>query len=94
MPFYNFSELVQLVCRYTYIDSDDANGIRLGRYENEIVDGRGDRYNEFYLGVNLFFYGHKFKWQTGLQFAELEDSADDGGKYRGWGIGTGLRFYW
>jgi phosphate-selective porin OprO and OprP len=94
MPFYNISELVQLVGRYTYIDSDDANGIRLGRYENEIVDGRGDRYNELYLGVNLFFYGHKFKWQTGLQFARLQDNAEDGGEYRGWGIGTGVRFSW
>jgi phosphate-selective porin OprO/OprP len=94
MPFYNLSELIQVVARYTYIDSDDENGIRLGRYENQIVDGRGDEYNEFYLGLNLFFYGHKFKWQTGLQFAQLDDSADDGGKYDGWGIGTGLRFSW
>ncbi|WP_188109703.1 porin [Pseudohalioglobus sediminis] len=94
MPFYNVSELVQLVVRYTYIDSDEANGVRLGRYENEIVDGRGDQYDELYLGFNLFFYGHKLKLQSGLQFAELKDRAGDGGRYRGWGIGTGLRISW
>ena len=66
MPFYNVSELVQFVARYTYLDSEDANGLRLGRYESSVVEGRGDRYDEIYLGLNLFFYGHKFKWQTGL----------------------------
>jgi phosphate-selective porin OprO/OprP len=46
------------------------------------------------VGANLFFYGHKLKWQTGLQYATLDDSADDGGEYTGWGITTGLRMYW
>lgn len=94
MPFYNVSDLVQLVGRYTYVESDKHNGLRLGRYENVVVDGRGDEYQEFYLGLNLFFYDHKFKWQTGLQFSELIDDAKDGGKYDGWGITTGLRFSW
>lgn len=94
MPFYNHSELLQFVLRYTWLDSDGENGLRLGRYENEIVAGRGDRYEELYLGLNLFFHGHRFKWQTGLQYAEMDDAAGDGGTYRGWGIGTGLRLYW
>lgn len=94
MPFYNVSEVTQLVARYTYVDSDDENGIRLGRYENVIVDGRGDEYNEFYLGLNFFFYGHELKWQSGIQFAQLDDSAEDGGRYRGWGISTALRLSW
>jgi phosphate-selective porin OprO and OprP len=94
MPFYNASDLVQLVGRYTYVESDDHNGLRLGRYENVVVDGRGNEYQEIYLGLNLFFYGHKFKWQTGLQFSELIDDAEDGGKFDGWGITTGLRFSW
>ena len=94
MPFYKVSGRVQLVGRYTYVESDEHNGLRLGRYENAVVDGRGDEYQEVYLGVNLFFYGHKFKWQTGLQFSELIDDAEDGGRYDGWGITTGLRFSW
>jgi phosphate-selective porin OprO/OprP len=42
----------------------------------------------------VYFYGHKFKWQTGLQYASMKDDADDGGEYKGWGLSTGLRFYW
>jgi phosphate-selective porin OprO/OprP len=94
MPFYNTSELVQWVLRYTYIESDEPNGVRLGRYHGEIEAGRGDKYSEIYAGINLFFYGHKLKWQTGLEYATLDDDADDGGDHDGWGITTGLRIYW
>lgn len=94
MPFYNVTDRVQLLFRYTWLDSDGDNGVRLGRYENEVVDGRGDRYSEYYLGANLFLHGHKLKWQTGLQYTTLEDSAGDGGEYRGWGLTTGLRLFW
>ena len=94
MPFYDITQHFQLVLRYTYLKSDDNNGVRLGRYENEIVKGRGDEYNEIYSGLNVFFYGHKLKWQTGLQYSNMKDSAGDGGEYEGWGLTTGLRVYW
>jgi phosphate-selective porin OprO/OprP len=94
MPYYSFTGMTQLVLRYTYLDSDGANGLRLNRYENRAVSGRGDEYNEYFAGMNLFFYGHKFKWQTGLQYTTMDDAADDGGEYDGWGLTTGLRFYW
>ena len=94
MPFYDISPRYQLVLRYTYVTSADENGVRLPRYESRIVDGRGKQYNEIYLGFNVFFYGHKFKWQTGVDYAVMEDSAADGGEYRGYGLNTGLRFYW
>lgn len=94
MPYYSISECLQLVFRYTYISSDGDNGIRLQRYNKDIVSGRGDEYNEAYAGVNIYFYRHKLKWQTGLQYADMGDSADDGGSSRGWGLTTGLRAYW
>jgi phosphate-selective porin OprO/OprP len=94
MPFYSFSEVQQVVLRYTYLDSSDDNGLRLGRYEREIVSDKGNRYNELYLGYNVFIYGHKLKWQTGLQYTKMEDDADDSGEYQGWGLTTGLRIYW
>ena len=96
MPVYSFSEYQQVVLRYTYMDSSDDNGLRLGRYEREVVSGKGDRYNEVYMGYNLFIYGQKLKWQTGLQFTKMDDNADDDnkGKYTGWGLTTGLRMYW
>ena len=94
MPFYNVTKHIQPVFRYTYLHSDEHNGLRLGRYENRIINNRGDEYNEIYGGLNIFFYGHKFKWQTGLQYAKMKDSADDGGTYDGWGLSTGLRLSW
>jgi phosphate-selective porin OprO/OprP len=94
MPFYDFTTLVQGVLRYTYVASNGDNGVRLGRYEDRIVEGKGNKYNEIYAGANLFFYGHKLKWQTGLQYTTMADSADDGGEYQGWGLTTGLRLSW
>ncbi|MGI9264803.1 MAG: porin [Gammaproteobacteria bacterium] len=94
MPFYNFTPKHQLVARYTWIVSDDNNGVRLGRYENEIVSGKGDEYREIFAGYNWFFYGHKFKWQTGLQYTEMDDDDLGDGEYEGWGVTTALRIYW
>jgi phosphate-selective porin OprO/OprP len=94
MPYYNLSDAVQLVARYTYVDSDDPNGVRFQRYESELVSGRGDKYREAYAGVNYYFYGHKLKLQTGLQYADMDDRALDGGAYTGWSWTTGFRISW
>jgi phosphate-selective porin OprO and OprP len=94
MPYYNISSRLQLVSRYTHVQSDDSNGVRLPLYENTVVNGRGDEYNEIYLGLNYYFYGHKLKVQTGVQYADLQDSANDGGEYSGWAWTTGLRISW
>lgn len=104
MPFYRFNDRHQVVLRYTWVTSADDNGVRFNRYERNIVDDnkaagiyqndRGDRYNELLAGYNLFFYGHKLKWQTALQYTTMADSADDGGEYDGWGLTTGLRMSW
>jgi phosphate-selective porin OprO/OprP len=94
MPFVNLTDAFQLLTRYTRIVSDDANGIRLATYENRVVAGRGDEYDEIYLGANYFFYGHKLKLQTGLQWADMNDRANDGGAYAGVSWTTGLRIGW
>ena len=94
MPFYDFNPYIQVVLRYTYLSSAKDNGLRLPRYESRITDGRGNEYSEIYTGLNVYFYGHKFKWQTGLEYADMRDNADDGGEYQGWGVNTGLRLYW
>jgi phosphate-selective porin OprO/OprP len=94
MPFYDLGDSVQLVARYTYLESDDANGVRFGRYENEIESGRGDEYREAYVGMNYYWYGHKLKLQTGLQYADMRDRAADGGAYTGWSWTTGFRISW
>lgn len=94
MPFVNVTGKLQIATRYTFLDSQDPNGIRLATYENGIVPGRGDRFNEFYAGANYYFYGHKLKLQSGLQFDDMNDSANDGGAYNGVSWITGLRIGW
>ncbi len=94
MPFYNVTPAFQLVGRYTLVKSDEPNGVRLATYENTVVAGRGDRYRDFYAGANYYFYGHRLKLQTGLQWAKMRDRADDGGAYSGVAWTSGVRVGW
>jgi phosphate-selective porin OprO/OprP len=94
MPFVNASGKLQFVGRYTFLDSDDPNGIELGTYEDRVVSGRGDRYQELYLGANYYFYGHRLKLQSGVQWGDMRDLASDGGAYSGVAWTTGLRVGW
>jgi phosphate-selective porin OprO/OprP len=94
MPFVNATKNLQFVGRYTLVKSDGPNGVRLATYESGIVPGRGDRYDEAYGGANYYFYGHKLKLQTGVQWADMEDRANDGGAYSGVAWVTGLRIGW
>ena len=94
MPFYNISDGLQFVGRYTFVTSRDVNGVRLNRYERQLVRGLGDRYNEIYFGLNYYLYGHKLKLQSGIQFADMRDRADDGGAYSGVAWTTGFRMSW
>jgi phosphate-selective porin OprO/OprP len=94
MPFVNLTDKLQFVGRYTFLESDQPNGVRLGTYENRVVPGRGDQYNEMYVGANYYFYGHKLKLQSGVQFADMNDRANDGGAYSGVAWTTGLRIGW
>jgi phosphate-selective porin OprO/OprP len=94
MPFVNVTDKLQAVGRYTFIDSRNPNGIRFGTYESRIVPGRGDEYNELYIGANYYLYSHRLKLQTGLQWADMNDRANDGGEYSGVSWTTGLRVGW
>jgi phosphate-selective porin OprO/OprP len=94
MPFLNVTEKIQTVGRYTRVSSEDPNGVRFGTYESRIVTGRGDEYNELYLGANYYLYGHRLKLQTGVQWVDMNDRADDGGEYSGVAWTTGLRIGW
>jgi len=94
MPYYQQSKSIQWVGRYTYINSKDENGVRLARYESSVTSGRGDNYQEVYAGVNWLANGHKFKLQAGVQYSTMDDKANDGGEYSGWGVNLALRTYW
>jgi phosphate-selective porin OprO/OprP len=47
MPFYNIASNFQAVARWTYLKGEQVNSVRLAAYENIVVPGRGDEYNEF-----------------------------------------------
>jgi phosphate-selective porin OprO/OprP len=94
MPFVNATRHLQFVVRYTFLESTDPGGLRLATYENSVVAGRGDEYNELYLGANYYLYGHKLKIQSGVQFADMDDATGTAGAYSGASWTTGLRIGW
>lgn len=94
MPWFNITKNFQVVGRYTYLNGDQPNSVRFSRYESFVTGDRGDEYNEFYAGLNYYFYGHKLKLQTGYAYATMHDVAGDGGRYAGWSWTTALRVTW
>ena len=94
MPSYSFDKDWQAVVRYTRVTSANNNGVSFARYESMLTSGKGDRLEEIYFGLNRYFYGHKLKFQLGVQHSKMIDSANDGGAYSGWGVTTGLRLSW
>ena len=94
MPYFNVTDKLQLVGRYIFLESDGNNGVSLPTYESRVARGSGDEYSEGYLGVNYYFYGHRLKLQSGVEFGEMQDRANDGGAYSGTSWVTGLRLGW
>ena len=94
MPYFNATNKLQFVGRYTFLDSDGNNGVSLPTYENRVTTGAGDEYSAGYLGVNYYFYGHRLKLQSGVEFGRMQDRANDRGEYSGTSWVTGLRIGW
>jgi phosphate-selective porin OprO/OprP len=94
MPYFNATNKLQFVGRYTFLDSDGNNGVSLPTYENRVTTGAGDEYSAGYLGVNYYFYGHRLKLQSGVEFGRMQDRANDRGAYSGTSWVTGLRIGW
>jgi phosphate-selective porin OprO/OprP len=92
MPYLNATDKLQFVTRYTTVQSDDPGGVLLPTYESRVVSRRGDSYNEWYFGSNYYFYGHRLKLQTGVDYADMDNV--DTQTYAGWGWTTGLRVGW
>lgn len=94
MPYVDINDTFQVVAAYNYLSSSDDNGLSNGRYQKQLVGGKGDRLQDFYLGLNTYLYGHKLKWQNGIQYTEMKDSANDGGEYDGIGFTSAIRISW
>lgn len=93
MPFYDITDKTQAVFSYTYLKSSGGDGIKLTKYEKDLFSGKGNETSESFLGLNHFFYGHKLKWQNGIQYTEMETTSV-GDKYDGWGFTSGIRISW
>ncbi len=85
IPFYNFTNRLQTVLRYTFALSARHNGLTpLRRYERKVAAGNGDEYHAFYLGLNYYLYGHKLKVMGSLEYTNMQDRAEDGGDFTAW----------
>ena len=95
MPFYDITDKTQVIFCYTHLDSSGDNQLRASRWEDRLDRGeyRGDDLTEYFFGLNHFYYGHKLKWQNGLQYTELNE-ADGSKEYEGWGFTTAFRISW
>ncbi len=93
MPFYDITDKTQVVFRYSYLKSSDGDSIRLSKYEKDLFGIRGNEASEMFLGINHFFYGHKLKWQNGIQYTEMDRESGNEG-YDGWGFTSGIRISW
>ena len=93
MPFYDITDRTQVVFRYTYLKSSDGDSIRLSKYEKDLFGIKGNEASEMFLGINHFLYGHKLKWQNGIQYTEMDRESGNQG-YNGWGFTSGIRISW
>ena len=93
MPFYDITDRTQVVFRYTYLKSSSGDSIRLSKYEKDLFGIKGNEASEMFLGVNHFLYGHKLKWQNGIQYTEMDRESGNQG-YNGWGFTSGIRISW
>jgi phosphate-selective porin OprO/OprP len=94
MPYWNFTEMWQGVASYAMVHSTEGPGATLGRYpRRNLSDSKYEDIQNVYLGLNCYLYGHKLKWQTGVEYS-LAQNDSAGGDYNGWGVTSGLRLSW
>lgn len=95
MPTFSITKKLELVARYTFLDSNGPGGIKAQRrYENVVPDitgARGDQYQAIYAGLNYYIYGHKLKFQTGVEYSLLDDSTGKS-NFHAWSYQGGFRF--
>jgi phosphate-selective porin OprO/OprP len=91
---FGMGDPLQLALRYQYAYSSELNGLHLQRrYEEEVTEGEGNRYQALYAGLNYYLYGQRLKMMLGGEYARMKDAAGDGGDYRGWTWVGAIRLY-
>lgn len=88
-------DALQAVFRYQLAGSDGDNGLQLQRrYEQEVASGVfGDRYQAWYAGLDYLVMGDRLKFMVGVECAEMDDRADEGGDFKGATWMAGVRMY-
>tara|TARA_R110002096_G_scaffold147671_32_gene307957 strand:+ start:15599 stop:16735 length:1137 start_codon:yes stop_codon:yes gene_type:complete len=92
MPYYDITDKLEAVFRYTYSNSDRFNGLdEQSRYEDDASGAiTGDAYNAFYLGLNYYICGDKLKLMNGVEYADMSGGAVENDW---WTFFTGVRMY-
>ncbi len=96
MPTFAITKKLELVARYTFLDSAGPGGIKAERRYENVVPGitgaKGDRYQAIYAGLNYYIYGHKLKLQTGVEYSTLHDGSAKATGFDAWSFVSGVRF--
>jgi hypothetical protein len=84
MPWYWLvKDRLQLVTRFEYARAEESEGLQLasryirGHHDDPLVDvnnGRGSRYNAWYLGLNYYLCGDNAKIMAGVMYENLAAS--------------------
>ena len=96
MPFYNFTDRLQLVLQYAGVTSlDNQSDVKMSRYAGKNAGGaKVETSHNFLLGFNWYIYGHKLKWQNAVEYNYGKNLAGTGDDYNGYGVTSALRISW
>jgi phosphate-selective porin OprO/OprP len=96
MPFYNFTDALQLVVQYAGVTSlDDKSDVKMSRYAGKNAGGtKVETSHNLLLGFNWYLYGHKLKWQNAVEYNYGKNLAGTGDDYNGYGLTSALRISW
>jgi len=96
MPFYNFTDRLQLVVQYAGVASlDDAPDVQMARYAyRNTGKTKAEAAHNLLLGFNWYLYGHKLKWQNAIECNHGRNLAATGKDCNGYGATSAIRVSW
>jgi phosphate-selective porin OprO/OprP len=96
MPFYNFTESLQLGLQCAAVTSlDNQSDVRMARYARLNAGGATvETAHNLLLGFNWYLYGHKLKWQNAIEYNYGENLDGTSEDYNGYGLTSALRISW
>lgn len=96
MPWvYLIEDKMQLVARYSYADTDDADGLvlrpRYEQFSKGLSKVTGDEYHSFYVGLNYYIHENNLKLMSGLEYSIMNEERSRNRVYKGWTWMSGVR---